>query len=80
MSLIDRELGGGILLIDRKFVELEDNAKYESLPKLTKLMKKSFNLNKTREKKLYRLISYFWLILLSLPNGLTFIVQRGWQV
>ena len=38
---IDRAPNGGVLLIDRELAELEDNAEYASLPKLTELVKLS---------------------------------------
>ena len=51
MPFIDRKLNGNVLLIDREFAELEDNAKYTPLPKLIKLVKKPSNLTKIEKKK-----------------------------
>ena len=59
VPLIDRELSGNILLINREFVELKNDVKYTSLPKLTELVKKSSNLTKTGKEKPHRPISHF---------------------
>ena len=40
VPIIDKKHSGNVLLINRKLAKLEDDAKYTSLPKLTKLMKK----------------------------------------
>ena len=58
MPLIDREHNGNMLLIDRKLAELEEDAECASLPKLTKLMKKSSNLTKIVKKKSHCPISH----------------------
>ena len=57
--LIDRECSGNMLLLDREIAELENDAEYISLPKLTKLMKKSSNPIRTRTKKPHCPISHF---------------------
>ena len=50
--LINSKHSGDLLLIERELAELEDNAEYASLPKLTKLVKKLSNLIRTGKKKL----------------------------
>ena len=65
--LIDRKHNSNMLLIDRKIVELQDDAECASLPKLTELMKKPTNLTRTRQEKphrpLFHSLAYFvWLV------------------
>ena len=59
MLLIDREISGNVLLLDRKLAELKDDAECAFLPKLTKLMKKASNLTRIGKKKPHYLISHF---------------------
>ena len=47
-----------MLLIDRKLAKLKYDAKYASLPKVTKFVKKPFNLTRTRKEKPHCSISY----------------------
>ena len=56
--LIDRKCSSDVLLIDQKLVKLKDDAKYESLLKLTKLVKKLPNLINIRKKKPHCPISH----------------------
>ena len=58
MLLIDRALNGGVLLIDKALIELENGAECASLSKLTELVKKPSNLTRIGKEKLHRLISY----------------------
>ena len=58
MLFIDKQLNSNMLLINREPVELEDDAKCASLPKLTELVKKSSNLTRTGKKKPQYPISY----------------------
>ena len=55
----NRKIGGGVPLISRKLVKLEDDVECASLPKLIKFVKKPFNLTKIEKKKLHCPISYF---------------------
>ena len=59
MPLIDRELGGNVLLKNRKLAELKDDAKCAYFAKLNKWVKKFFNLTKIGKKKLHCQISHF---------------------
>ena len=85
----NRKIGGNVSLIDRefaklengikcaffpKFTKLENDTKYASFSNLTKLVKKSFKLIKTGKEKSYCSISRFWLILLSLSDGIVFVL------
>ena len=92
MPLIDREHNGDVLLLDKKFAKLEDDAecaslskftelendtKYASLPKLTELVKKSFNLTKTVKEKSHRLISHFLACFVELVGRPCFCFVEG---
>ena len=52
-----RKISGSMPLIDKKLAELEDDAKYASLPKLIKLVKKSSNFTKIGKEKSHYPIS-----------------------
>ena len=80
MLLINSKFSGNLLLIDRKLLELEDDAQCTSLSKFTKLVKKPSNLTKTRKKNLIAQYLIPWLVLLSLLGGLAFVLQRAWWV
>ena len=58
MLLIDKERSGNMLLIDRELIDLQDDTKCASLPKLIELVKKLSNLTRTRKKKPHHLISH----------------------
>ena len=72
MSFINRELDGGVLLIDKKLAELENDTKYISFLKLTELENNAdcislskpsllvnnfFNITRTRKEKPHQPIS-----------------------
>ena len=57
MLLIGSKHSGNMLLIDKKFAKLKYDAECASLPKFTKLVKKSSNLTRTRKEKLHHPIS-----------------------
>ena len=54
----NQKIGGNLLFIDREVAKLEDDAE-ASLPKLTKLVKKPFNLIRTEKEKPHYPISHF---------------------
>ena len=58
MPLIDREHTDNVLLIDREFAELKNDAECASLPKLTKLVKKLFNPTRLGKEKPHCPISH----------------------
>ena len=77
MPLIDSKHNGNMLLINRKLVELENDAEYASFPKLIKLVKKPFNLIKTGKEESHYPISYFLTCLVELVRQLYFCFAEG---
>ena len=55
--LIDSKHNGDVLLIDKELAKLENDTECAFFPKFTKLVKKPFNLTRTRIEKSYRPIS-----------------------
>ena len=55
---MDKDLGGNMLLIDKKLAKLEDDTKCVSLSKFTELVKKPSNLTRIGKEKSYCLISH----------------------
>ena len=58
LLLIDKKFGGDQLLIDKELANLKNDVKCVFFPKLTKLLKKLFNLTRTGKKKHHCPISY----------------------
>ena len=68
LLLIDRKRNGNMLLIDRKLADLEYDAEYASLLKLTELVKKLFNLTRAKKEKSHHSISHFLTIYVKLDG------------